>query len=356
MLFLKLILLPFSYAYGSIVWLRNKLFDWKIFKSTEFSVPVISVGNITVGGTGKSPHIQYLIALLKNQYRVATVSRGYKRKTKGFLLLDAETPAQNSGDEPKQFKFNFPDVMISVGEKRVNAIQKLMALPQPPELILLDDAYQHRWVKAGLNILLIDYSHFQEKDYMLPSGTLREFASGQSRADIIIMSKAPKGLSPMEKRRFVEVVSPLPHQKMFFSYIEYSSLVALTPAAEALQQNNIEAKLLDYKILMFTGIANAEPLKNYLYNSSREVVELKFPDHHDFTEADKNKIVSAFGDMLSSKKIMLTTEKDAMRIKDSTTFSFPEHIPLFYIPIIIKFHDEKQSFDETIIQYLTKNK
>ena len=338
-----------------VVWLRNKLFDWKVFKSVEFSVPVISVGNITVGGTGKSPHIQYLISLLKDKYSVATLSRGYKRKTKGFLLLDTDTPAQNSGDEPKQFKFNFPDVMVSVGEKRVHAIKKLLSLSNPPNLILLDDAYQHRWVKPGLNILLIDYSHFQEKDYMLPSGTLREFASGQGRADIIIMSKSPKGLSPMEKRRFVEIVSPLPHQKMFFSYIEYSALVPLTPAAEVLLQNNIEAKLLDYKILLFTGIANSEPLKNYLYNSSREVVEIKFPDHHDFTENDKNKIVSAFGDMLSSKKIMITTEKDAMRIKDSTSFAFPEHIPLFYIPIQIKFHDEKQSFDETIFQYLAKS-
>lgn len=355
MLFLKLILLPFSYAYGMVVWLRNKLFDWKFFKSVKFSVPVISVGNITVGGTGKSPHIQYLIALLKSQYKVATLSRGYKRKTKGFLLLDTDTPAQNAGDEPKQFKFNFPDVLVSVGEKRVNAIQKLLALPHPPNLILLDDAYQHRWVNPGLNILLIDYNHFQENDFMLPSGTLREFPSGQARADIIIMSKSPKGLSPMEKRRFVDIVAPMSHQKMFFSYIEYSSIVPLTSAAKELLLNNVESKLLDYKILLFTGIANSEPLKNYLYNSSREVVEIKFPDHHDFTENDKNKILSAYGDMLSSKKLVLTTEKDAMRIKDSTSFAFPDHIPLFYIPIQIKFHDEKISFDETIFQYLTKS-
>jgi len=356
MFFLKLILLPFSCAYGVVVWCRNKLFDWGIFKSRIFKSTIISVGNITTGGTGKSPHVQYLIDLIKGDFKVATLSRGYKRKTKGFLVVESNTSAQNSGDEPKQFKFNFPNILVAVGENRVEAIEQMLQLPQAPEVILLDDAFQHRWVKPQIQILLIDYNQLQEQNFMLPSGTLREFPSGQHRADIIVVSKAPKDLSPMEKRRFTEIIKPREYQKIFYSYIEYSSLMPLNSSAEELLGDGLSSKLSDYKVLLFTGIANAEPLKNHLKNICKDVSELKFPDHHDFSLEDSRKIISAFTNVLSSRKILLTTEKDAMRIKDSEAFAIPDNLPLFYIPIKVKFHQEKLNFDEVIFQYLREGK
>jgi tetraacyldisaccharide 4'-kinase len=352
MLLIRILLLPLSFLYGCIVGLRNKLFDWKILSSERFNIPVISVGNLTVGGTGKSPHIQYLIELLRHHYKVATVSRGYKRKTKGFFEVLSSSSVEEVGDEPKQFKMNFPDVLISVGEKRADAIHELLKKEESPEVILLDDAYQHRWVKAGLNILLIDYNYLQEPDFMLPSGTLREWKSGQSRADIIILTKAPKILSPMEKRRFIEVMAPTPNQILYFSYIQYQRLKPLTPAAEKLLAEVGELKLSEYKILLFTGIANSGPLLAHLSDNSREVQEMKFPDHYNFNVDDLTQISTRYRNLLSNKKVVITTEKDAVRLMENASIDMLAAIPLFYLPIEIKFHEETNSFNEQVLDFI----
>ena len=350
MLLIRILLLPVSFLYGCIVALRNKLFDWKILSSKRFNVPVISVGNLTVGGTGKSPHVQYLIALLRHHYKVATVSRGYKRKTKGFIELTASSTVDEVGDEPKDFKMNFPDAMVCVAEKRVEAIEELLKKTDAPEVILLDDAYQHGWVKPGLNVLLIDYNYLQEPDFMLPSGTLREWKAGQSRADIIILTKSPKILSPMEKRRFIEVVAPMPHQILYFSYIHYQPLKPITSAARNLLESEI--KLSDYKILLFTGIANSAPLLAHLSDRCREVQEIKFPDHYNFNAEDLNQISVTFRNLLSNKKLIITTEKDAVRLMENPAFGGLSTLPLFYIPIEIKFHEEPNSFDEQVLTFI----
>ena len=219
---------------------------------------------------------------------------------------------------------------------------------------MLDDAFQQRWVKPGLSILLLDYNHFQEHDFMLPAGTLREFPSGQTRADIIIMTKSPKILSPMEKRRFTEIINPLEHQSLFFSFIEYKGIKPLTEGAKAFVETM--GDYADYKMLLFTGIANSQPLKDFLYHQAREVLEIKFPDHYDFKTSDLERIASTFKELISSKKILLTTEKDAMRLKDNSLLSILEKLPLFYIPIEIKFHKENSSFDDKIFQFLSAHK
>ncbi|MFM7023711.1 MAG: tetraacyldisaccharide 4'-kinase [Flavobacteriales bacterium] len=349
MLLLRILLLPLSFFYGCLAGLRNKLFDWKILSSESFDVPVIAVGNLTAGGTGKSPHIQYLIALLHQQYKVATVSRGYKRKTKGFLELNASSLVEEAGDEPKQFKMNFPDVLVTVCEKRADAIHVLLNKESAPGVILLDDAYQHRWVRAGLNILLIDYNYLQEPDFMLPSGTLREWKSGQRRADIIILTKAPKFLSPMEKRRFIEVVAPMGNQRLYFSYIQYQNLKPINAGAQKL---GADFKLSEYKVLLVTGIANSAPLLVYLSDNCREVQEMKFPDHYNFSEEDLKKMSSSYRNLLSNKKVIITTEKDAVRLMENPALESIADLPLFYLPIEIKFHDEKNSFDEQVLHYV----
>ncbi|MCX6181159.1 MAG: tetraacyldisaccharide 4'-kinase [Bacteroidetes bacterium] len=352
MLILRILLLPLSFLYGYIVGLRNKLFDWKILRSESFDVPVISVGNLTVGGTGKSPHIQYLIELLHHGYKVATVSRGYKRKSKGFIELTGVSTVDEVGDEPKQFKMNFPTATITVAEKRADAIHELLKKGEAPQVILLDDAYQHRWVRPGLNVLLIDYNYLQEPDFMLPSGTLREWKSGQTRANIIIVTKSPKILSPMEKRRFIEVVAPTPSQVLYFSYIQYQRLKPMTPAAEKMMEEAGELKLSEYKILLFTGIANSGPLMAHLSDNCREVQEIKFPDHYNFNKEDLQQISTSYRNLLSNKKVIITTEKDAVRLLENTSVEMLAGLPLFYIPIEIKFHDEKNSFNELILDFV----
>jgi len=352
MLLLRILLLPISFLYGRIVAFRNKLFDWKILKSEQFDIPVISVGNITVGGTGKSPQVHYLMDLLRKQYKVATVSRGYKRKTKGFVEVTAQSTVDEVGDEPKQFKLNFPDATVTVSEKRAEAIHLLLKSSTVPDVILLDDAFQHRWVKAGLSILLIDYNYLQEPDYMIPSGTMRESKNGQDRANIIIVTKSPKILSPMEKRRFIEVVAPQQHQILYFSYIHYHRLKAMTPAAEKILQEMGEIRLSEYKILLFTGIANSAPLLAHLSDICREVKEVKFADHYNFTVEDLQFAAAGYRNILSNKKILITTEKDAVRLFENPAIEAMAGLPLFYLPIEIKFHEESASFNEQVLDYV----
>ena len=356
--FLKGLLLPFSLLYGLIVAFRNFLFDINILSSTEFKIPIISVGNITVGGTGKTPHIEYLITLLNDDYKLATLSRGYKRKSKGFILADENATAWQIGDEPMQIKRKFPDIFVSVDRKRVNGVKSLLKTEHGNDLsaILLDDAFQHRYIKPGLSILLIDYNRPITRDYILPYGRLRESADERSRANIIIVSKAPANMTPIERRIFVKELNILPYQKLYFTCLDYSSLQPVF-SNNAINIINQDWGKENFSILLLTGIANPKPLKEYLDNFSDIIDELHFPDHHDFNKKDIEQIEKRFKELAGENKIIITTEKDATRIFDMNIDQDLIKKHLFYVPLRIKFlNEDKALFDNQILNYVRKNK
>jgi tetraacyldisaccharide 4'-kinase len=355
MKFLKIILFPLSVTYGAILFLRNKLFDWGIFSSTEFQTPVISVGNLSVGGTGKTPHIEYLIRLLSPEFEVATLSRGYGRKTQGFILSDMQSTSSDIGDEPLQFKNKYKNIHVAVDTKRVRGIKKILETFPSVQTILLDDAFQHRAVKPGLSIALTDFSHLYLNDYVVPSGTLREFRSGIKRADIIIVTKCPKVLVPVERKRLMKEMNPLPHQTIYFSTIKYGEFLLLNtvkknPVAKSYYSEH------NYHILLLTGIANTIPLEHYLRSKVKNVIPVKFPDHHQFTKSDLGLVQKTFHAIPSENKIILTTEKDAMRLKLPEFSAILDSLPIFYMPIEIDFTDQdKKEFNEQISHYVRAN-
>lgn len=348
---LRLILYPFSLLYGTITWVRNKCFDKNILRSTSFELPVISVGNLTLGGTGKSPHIEYLIRLLSDKYKVATLSRGYKRKTMGFILADDSSTAKDIGDEPFQFKSKFDNIQVAVDEKRVNGIEKLQDINPDLDVVLLDDAFQHRYVKPGLSILLTDFHNLYNQDYLVPSGSLREFRSGAHRADIIVVTKCARVLSPLTRTRINDELKPQHHQKLYFSYIEHGVFKAIpgikfTPDTEKKYAT----------ILLFAGIANSYPLEYYLKNICIELEIVKFPDHYHYNKKDIIRIVEAFDRILTRNKVIVTTEKDAMRLLHPEFIELLKHYPVCYVPIEIKFHKEdKIKFENQINDYVKEN-
>ena len=311
---LRKILLPIVPIYYMVTWLRNKLYDFGVKKSVSFDLPVICVGNLSVGGTGKTPMIEYLINLLKDDYKVATLSRGYKRKTQGFQLANKNSNAESIGDEPFQFYSKFQnEILVAVDADRHNGIQYL--LHENPEVILLDDAYQHRKVKAGFNILLTTYNTPYFKDIVLPTGNLRESRSGAKRANIIVVTKCPKSLSESEKSNIIKRINPERHQYVFFSSIVYSDSLFSTKEIKAID------KIGPFNLV--TGIANAEPLVNFLKNKNLNFEHLNFKDHHDFTEEDISN--------LEKMELIVTTEKDFMRLKQYNSLKGK----LFYLPIAV---------------------
>jgi len=334
---LRKILFPFAILYGFITSIRNILFDKGILKSTSFDVPVIAVGNLSVGGTGKTPQIEYLIRLLSDKFQIATLSRGYKRKSEGFVLADENSNAEILGDEPLQFYQKFPFVMVAVDANRTNGIKQLLSQQITPELILLDDAYQHRKVKAGFYILLTSYDDLYADDFMLPTGNLRESRSGAERANIVVVTKCPKNLSE-EKQAEIKLKLKLNYsQQIFFSFIDYDSVIYG-------KDENIEvAEIKSESKLLLAGIAKPKPFFDYLKNEKDEC--LTFPDHHHFSDAD----LDAIQNKANGKKI-ITTEKDYVRLKDSKLVS-----QLYYLPIKSSFINHQQNFDTTILEYVKKN-
>ncbi len=352
MFFLRIILLPIAFLYGIVTKTRNILFDIGILKSKKYQTKSISVGNITVGGTGKSPHIEYLIRLLNEKYKIAVLSRGYQRKTKGYLIANKNSTYKDIGDEPMQFNSKFISITVAVDEDRQRGIENIEKHIKP-EIILLDDCYQHRWVKPEVNILLLDYSTIGKKQFMLPSGELREWKSGKKRANLIVVTKSPKLHSPIEHRRIISLIQPLRSQNIFFSYIDYDGIQPFNYRAEDLFKEGV--KLENFKILVFAGIAKITPLVDYLRQESKEVFVTKFKDHQNFEPIDMVRIVKKFNEIISIKKIVITTEKDAMRLHDPRLFPLLEDVPVFFLPIKIKFHkglEEEASFDKIIRDYV----
>jgi len=336
--FLRQIAYPLSVLYGIITSFRNFLYNKHIFKSTAFKTPVIVVGNLSIGGTGKTPQIEYLIRLLKNEYKIAVLSRGYKRKSKGFIIADKNTTAEIIGDEPYQYYKKFEDIIVAVDANRTNGIHLLEELENPPDIILLDDAFQHRKVKAGLNILLTSYNNLYVDDMLLPTGNLREKINGAKRAQIIIVTKCPSDISKKEQLNITEKLNPTSQQTIFFTTIEYNNKL------KGFSTFNLD-ELKNVELLLITGIANPTPLIDYLGSKKIKFKHLKYPDHYHFKNKDIEVINEMFYAIQSNKKIILTTEKDYVRI-------FAELRNLVFIEIKTKFVNGSIDFDKTIKNYV----
>ena len=334
--------------------LRNLLYDLKIFKSTEFDIPVISIGNITVGGTGKTPHIEYLVNLLKNRYRVATLSRGYKRKTKGFRMVETGSTVPESGDEPLQIKRKFPGITVAVCENRVKGVNELLKKSDPPDLVLLDDAFQHRRITPDINIVLVDYSRPVKYDHLLPAGRLREGIVQLRRANIIIVTKCPEVLTPIARKIFKKDLNIRPYQSLYFTRLVYGQL---QPVFKNQPERENEIKLDETGVLLVTGIASPEKIREYLTPQVAELNPLVFPDHHYFSASDLDGILAGFKMIKFPAKIIVTTEKDAVRFRDRTDIPDEIRENLYYLPVTIRFtENEESSFDQRIINYVGKNK
>lgn len=351
---LKIILYPLSILYGIIVYIRNSLYDSNILKSTDFDIPVISIGNITVGGTGKTPHTEYLIALLKKHAEVVTISRGYKRKTKGFIMVEAGSRVVDVGDEPLQIKKKFPDVTVAVDENRVHGIKRLLKEPVQPDVILLDDGFQHRRVNPGINILLIDYNRPIDSDYLLPLGRLRERKYQQRRANVIIYTKCPDEITPIRRRIILKQVNLRPYQSLYFTTMEYGGPVAVFPG-ETITTPNLHEKQVS--TILLSGIANPDQFRNYLSSKSNLLDELTYGDHHLYTSKDLKQIEDKFEQYKAHDPYILTTEKDAMRLQSELALSQTIKSRLFYIPVSIKFlQSEGKSFEKKIVGYVKDNR
>lgn len=349
--FLRILLFPFALLYGLITAIRNLFFDLKILPSQSFDLPVISVGNLSAGGTGKTPHIEYLIRLLGSQYSVCTLSRGYGRKTKGFVAAGESENSATLGDEPMQYYRKFEYAKVFVDSNRRRGIVKILETGADPQAILLDDAFQHRYVKPGLSVLLSDYHHLYTRDYLLPAGMLRETIKGARRADIIIITKTPIILSPIVRRQLISEIKPRAHQHVYFSYIKYGEVTSLwNKNCKARQEKQYSS------ILLFAGIANTYPIEDHLRKKCQELVVIRYPDHHQYSAEDLNRIKRNFDDLYSRNKLLVTTEKDAMRLLQPELVSIAEKLPVHYIPIEVELHKEdKQAFDEQILNYVAKN-
>lgn len=333
---LRKLLFPFAILYGFITSIRNFLFDKGILKSTSFDLPVIAVGNLSVGGTGKTPQIEYLIRLLSNHYKVATLSRGYKRKSEGFVLASENSDAEILGDEPFQFYQKFENIQVAVDANRRNGITQLLSQNEKPEVILLDDAYQHRKVKAGFYILLSSYDDLYTDDFMLPTGNLRESRSGANRANIVVVTKCPKDLSDQKREEIQLKLKLSGAQQLYFTFIDYDDFIYSKEGRIPVHEVKPQAKLL------LVGIAKPAPFFNYLKNEKDEC--LVYPDHHHFSDTDLDTIQNKAQD----RKI-ITTEKDYVRLKDSKLAP-----KLYFLPIKSTFIAHQQNFDSTVLEYVKK--
>ena len=343
-------LLPLSWIYGAGVCFRNKLFDSGILPVEKFGVPILSIGNLRVGGTGKTPHTEYLIRLLGNNYRLAILSRGYKRKSKGFILADSSADSSRIGDESYQLFRKFPHILVAVDSNRRRGIRNLLNLSEKirPEIILMDDAYQHRYVKPSLSILLTEYAQPFSRDYLLPAGRLREPAENKNRADIIIVTKCPDFPDPENRDKFSVELKPEASQELFFSRFSYGPLC---PASKTNQE--IDAKRAKEEIssaLLFTGIASPLPLIDHIQSLIPKVEIQTYPDHHNYTSTDFRDLDSRFNRLPGEEKILITTEKDIVKLVDDPDFPKELREHLYYIPIEVQFETSQKELFNKIIE------
>ncbi len=356
---IKIALFPLAVVYRMIVDIRNWLFNIGILKSKHFNIPIISVGNITVGGTGKTPHTEHIISILvNNNFSVAMLSQGYKRQTKGFILADNNSDSTTIGDEPFQIKTKFKDIIVAVDKKRVRGIENLLTIPEKKiDVIVLDDAFQHRYVKPDINILLVDYSRLISKDHMLPMGNLREPAYNKKRANIVIVTKCPETVKPIDFRIITKELNLFPYQTLFFTKYVYLELNPVFGEEWAKPLTKEKLHKESFEIVLVTGIVSPRQLKSHLKKFTKHIHSINYPDHHNFTQKNILEIEEVFVALPNKNKIIITTEKDAARLV--STPDLPKSIKksLYYIPIKVEFLlDKEQKFNEIITSYVRKNK
>lgn len=346
-------LVPLSWLYGLVVRFRNHLFDAGVLKRRTFSIPVIGVGNITVGGTGKTPHVEYLVRLLSPYMKVAVLSRGYKRKSKGYLLADATTSMRDIGDEPYQIHKKFPDIHVAVDANRCEGIERLTGDERSKDtsVILLDDAFQHRYVKPGINILLVDYNRPISTDRLLPAGRLREPVEGKERADIVIVTKCPRNLKPMEFRVMSKMLSLRPYQKLYYTTLEYEPLYPLYGGDKIA----LDALAPETNVLLLTGIASPQQMELALQPRCASITPLTFGDHHQFKPCDIEKLNSLFAS-LPEPRMVVTTEKDSARLVDVNGLSDEVRNNTYVLPVRVDFlQNGAEAFNKQILSYIKKN-
>lgn len=349
------LLMPFAWLYAMGVSIRNFLFDKHILHSRTFGLPVICIGNLTVGGTGKTPHTEYLIRLLGQEFQVAVLSRGYRRKSKGFVLASAQSTMESIGDEPYQMAHKFPFIYMAVDRNRCQGIEKLTDGQTAPgtRVILLDDAFQHRYVQAGLNILLIDYHRPIFKDALLPAGRLREPESGKKRAHIVIVSKCPKDMDTAEQNRWKSALHLAPTQQLYFTTLDYGKL---QPLFSTKPERCLSSICPDEHILLVTGIASPVSLIETLKEYTPHVCSIAFPDHHAFTPSDLRQVQQVFGNLPEGKRLIVTTEKDAARLMGCEQISKVLAPCIYVLPITVSFlRNEQEQFNQNIIEYVREN-
>ena len=339
-------LLPLSWLYGLVMYIRNKLFDCNLFEQRKYDVPILCVGNITVGGTGKTPHTEYLIRLLKSKYKVAVLSRGYGRKTKGYILADDTSNSISIGDEPFQMKQKFPDILVAVDGNRRKGISNLLRLKNPPQVIILDDAYQHRYVTPTLSIVLSNFHRPVYEDYFLPAGRLRESLSGLKRADIIITSKCSENISDEEKETIKKNLLPGNDQQLFFSNFVYKNVVSVF-CEKDMEIENLKSK----DLLLVTGIASPKMIIDKLSEITNTIQSITYPDHYNFKDSDMWQIKETFKNIKSDDKLILVTEKDAARF---ASMDMDDDLKkyIYSLPISVSFFDEGDIFDKTILDHV----
>ncbi len=348
-------LLPLSWLYGIGVAIRGALFDWGVLRSVSYPIPIIDVGNITVGGTGKTPHVELLLRMLSPYYRVAVLSRGYKRKTSGYVLASLSSTIEQIGDEPWQMKQKFPEVHVAVDSNRRRGIERLMqdAPTRDVQVILLDDAYQHRYVKAGMDILLIDYHRIITDDRLLPAGRLREPASAVRRASLVIVTKCPADITPMGYRVIQSALRLKPYQQLLFSTYTYGAMRQLwgngTIDIAAVRRENLH-------VLLLSGIGNPQQMEQDVRRFAQHVKSLTFPDHHYYGKRDAAALERAFKAM-QSPRIVITTEKDATRLRHLKGLSEDVRRSVYVLPVTATIlRGESDKFNQTIIEYVQQNK
>ncbi|MDD2590845.1 MAG: tetraacyldisaccharide 4'-kinase [Fermentimonas sp.] len=351
-------LLPLSWLYGTGVNFRNWLFNKKVLKQRKFDIPVICVGNITAGGTGKTPHIEYLIRLLSPKFRVAVLSRGYKRKTKGFLIVDTDSRVRDVGDEPLQIKKKFPEVLVVVDKNRVNAIEKIISIDKEerPDVILLDDGFQHRYVLPSLSIVLADSNRPVFEDKLLPAGLLREPLRSIDRASVVLVTKCNPDMQPIDFRIYTNGLNLFAYQDLFFTSFDYDKLKPVFPELEIDEVliNDLRKKHL----FLITGIASPEPLVRKLEHKTYNLYTKFFSDHHNFTKKDIQSIVDMIDSIDDDNKIIVTTEKDAVRFRALPDLTNKIKNMMYYLPVRVTFLNNKErfSFNKKIVEHVRNYK
>ncbi len=341
-------LFPLTMWYAVGVWFRNLMFAIGVKKQVAPPVTTIGVGNLCAGGAGKTPHVEYLLQLLSGQYETALLSRGYRRKTRGFILDDGSHSASRLGDEPAMLSVKFPKITVAVCERRVAGVQQLLQREVPPQLIVMDDVFQHRQIKPTVNILLTEYDNPYFKDYIMPFGDLREFRSACRRANMVVITKAPRQINPVDRHNYISRLKLRPHQKVFFSQIDYCHPLPLMGTAE-LPLDTIDSALV------VTGIAHPEPMVQYV-SGLCSVSALRYADHHRFTTGDLKAIRKAFEQLKGSRKIILTTEKDAVRLRELAGSELMVGLPIYYLPIKVSFSQTTDhNFDHEIEAIVHEN-